>query len=226
MTAQSVEQRLRTPQAAAVAGILFALICGASIVLARLALPEEAAGTLTWSEQQVRYLSWTTMLAPFAGIAFLWFLGVIRDRLGALEDQFFSTVFFGSGLLFIAMMFTASALAGSTLATLESLRDTTTRLAAGEVLLFGRAAVYQTMNIYAIRMAGVFMLSLSTIWLRTGVMPRPAAYLTSAVALLLLIVINLTLWTALIFPLWVLGISLYILLRPRLRAHGPALRPD
>jgi hypothetical protein len=54
------------------------------------------------------------------------------------------------------------------------------------------------MNIYAIKMAGVFMMSLSTIWLRTGVMPRAVAYITLCVAL--------------VFPTWVLGISFYILL--------------
>jgi hypothetical protein len=210
-TAQRIEQKLRTPQSAAVAGILFALLCGASLVLVRLALPESAAVPVNWSDQQIAYLSWATLLAPFSGIAFLWFLGVIRDRLGDLEDRFFSTVFFGSGLLFVAMMFVASALAGGTLAMVEFARGTNAALA-GDVLLFGRAAVYQTMNIYAVRMAGVFMLSLSTIWLRTGVMPRPAAYLTSAVALLLLVIINLSLWTVLIFPGWVLGISIYILL--------------
>ena len=49
---------------------------------------------------------------PFAGIAFLWFIGVLRDRLGELEDRFFATVFFGSGLLFLAMLFASAAVAG------------------------------------------------------------------------------------------------------------------
>ena len=44
-------------------------------------------------------------LVPFAGIAFLWFMGVACDLLGHLEDQFFSTVFTGSGLLFLGMVF-------------------------------------------------------------------------------------------------------------------------
>ena len=52
-------------------------------------------------------------LVPFAGIAFLWFIGVIRDRLGARDDRFFATVFLGSGLLFVAMMFGAAAVTGS-----------------------------------------------------------------------------------------------------------------
>ena len=48
-------------------------------------------------------------MAPFAGIAFLWFIGVLRNRVGALEDQFFSTVFLGSGLLFVASLFASAA---------------------------------------------------------------------------------------------------------------------
>ena len=59
-------------------------------------------------------------LLPFAGIAFLRFIGVVRDRLGPLEDQFFATVFFGSGLLFLAMAFVSAALAGGILATYAS----------------------------------------------------------------------------------------------------------
>jgi len=46
-------------------------------------------------------------LAPLAGITFLWFIAVVRDRMGQQEDRFFASVFLGSGLLFIAMYFAA-----------------------------------------------------------------------------------------------------------------------
>jgi len=49
---------------------------------------------------------------PFAGIAFLSFIGILRDRLGQLEDRFFTTVFLGSGLLFAAMRFASGAVTG------------------------------------------------------------------------------------------------------------------
>ena len=42
-------------------------------------------------------------LVLFAGIAFLWFMGLLRNRVGTLEDQFFATVFLGSGLLFLVV---------------------------------------------------------------------------------------------------------------------------
>src|SRR6266487_2905954 len=103
-------QALKTPRAAAVAGIIFSVLFTASIVLIRLALPEELSGTNTaaWLQGNTATVSLALTLVPFAGIAFLWFMGVVRDRLGTLEDQFFSTVFFGSGLLFLALLLLVS----------------------------------------------------------------------------------------------------------------------
>src|SRR6266571_1002842 len=131
-------QALKTPRAAAVAGIISPVTLALTLV-------------------------------PFAGIAFLWFMGVVRDRLGKLEDQFFSTVFFGSGLLFLAMMFATAAIAGGILTSYALEPDTLTK---SGVLVFGRAVMYTITKVYAIRMAGVFMIALATIWIRTRVMPR------------------------------------------------------
>lgn len=207
LTIERIERRLTTPRAAGVAGILFALLFGASLILLRLALPETLLGQVAWSEQQVKSVALATTMAPFAGITFLWFLGVIRDRLGDLEDRFFATVLSGSGLLFVAMIFVASALAASTISTLQSI----TVGQSSDMLLFGRALMYQMLNIYAIRMAGVFMVSLSTVWLRTRLMPVPVAIATLAIALMLIFAINFSLWIVLVFPAWVFTISVYVL---------------
>ena len=103
-------QAIRTPRAAAVAGIIFSVLFTTSMVLIRLALPEDLRGTnvAAWLQGNTTTISLALTLVPFAGIAFLWFMGVVRSRLGDLEDQFFSTVFFGSGLLFLAMMFASA----------------------------------------------------------------------------------------------------------------------
>jgi len=204
-------QALKTPRAAAVAGIIFSVLFTASIVLIRLALPEELSGTNTaaWLQGNTATVSLALTLVPFAGIAFLWFMGVVRDRLGTLEDQFFSTVFFGSGLLFLAMIFASAAVAGGILASYAIAADTLTK---SGVIIFGRAIMYTITNVYAIRMAGVFMISLGTIWIRTRVMPRLFVFLTYALALLLLVSSNLTLWLILVFPAWVLVVSMFILI--------------
>ena len=216
LTIGRIERRLTTPRAAGVAGVLFALLFGASLILLRLALPETLLGPVVWTEQQVKSVALATTMAPFAGISFLWFLGVIRDRLGDLEDRFFATVLSGSGLLFVAMIFVASGLAASTISTLQSI----TVGQSADMLVFSRALMYQMLNIYAIRMAGVFMISLSTVWLRTRVMPRPVAIATLAIALMLIFVINFSLWIVLVFPAWVLTISVYVLYQDLRRPAG------
>jgi hypothetical protein len=203
-------QALKTPRAAAVAGIIFAVLFTTSIVLIRLALPEELGGTnaAAWLQGNTTTVDLALTVVPFAGIAFLWFIGVVRDRLGKLEDRFFSTVFFGSGLLFLAMMFASAAIAGGILASYAIAADTLTK---SGVIVFGRAIMYTITKVYAIRMAGVFMISLGTIWMRTRVMPRLFVFLTYAVALLLLVGSDLTSWLILVFPAWVFVISIFIL---------------
>jgi hypothetical protein len=54
--------------------------------------------TGAWLKTSSNKVGLALNLVPFAGIAFLWFIGVLRDRLGELEDRFFATVFLGSGL--------------------------------------------------------------------------------------------------------------------------------
>jgi hypothetical protein len=203
-------QALRTPRAAAVAGIIFSVLFTTSMVLIRLALPEQLRATdvATWLQGDTTAISIALTLVPFAGIAFLWFVGVVRSRLGKLEDQFFSTVFFGSGLLFLAMMFASAAIAGGILSSYSIEADT---LVKSGVITFGRAIMYSITNVYGVRMAGVFMVSLATIWMRTHVMPRVFVFLTYALALVLLVSSNLTLWLVLVFPAWVLVISVFIL---------------
>jgi len=208
-------RQLKTPRAAAIAGILFALLLGAGQVLIRLSIPTDPSDTGAWLVGQARTIALALSFEPFAGIAFLWFMGVVRDRLGHLEDQFFSTVFFGSGLLYLGMTFVSAAMAEGLLAgpALSS-----GKLVGDNVYTFVRLVIYQTNNVYALRMSGVFMISLATIWLRTRTMPRWLVFSTYALALVLLLGINVSMWFTLIFPAWVLMVSVYILvgdLRPR-----------
>jgi hypothetical protein len=139
----------------------------------------------------------------------LWFIGVIRDRLGEHEDRFFSTVFRGSGLLFLAMLFSSAAVAGGTVnmygAASQALIDS-------GIYTFGRVVTYEIMNVYTMKMAGVFMISTCTLSLRTGIFPRWMTYLGFLLALFLILSLGFFDWAPLIFPLWVLLISVYILL--------------
>jgi len=202
-------RKLKTPRAAAIAGILFALLFGTGLVLIRISIPTDPTAENAWLDANSRTVSLALNLIPYAGIAFLWFIGVIRDRLEDLEDRLFATVFLGSGLLFLALTFAGAALAGGLL---NSYTLTAIDLVESGVFAYSRAVMYQTINVYAIRMAGVFMISLGTIWLRTGLMHRGWAFVTYALALVLLVSIGYSLWVTLIFPGWVLAVSVYFLI--------------
>jgi hypothetical protein len=201
-------RRLKTPRAAAVAGIVFAVLLATGQTLLRLSIPTDPSDTGASLAGQANTISLALSLYPFAGIAFLWFMGVVRDRLAELEDQLFSTIFFGSGLLYLGLTFVAAGVAGDLLAS-ETQFSAVMR---SSFLIFGRLMIYQIMNVYALRMSGVFMISLGTIWLRTGTMPRWLAFLTYPLALIMLLSFSLNILFTFIFPAWVFVISMYILI--------------
>lgn len=207
---------LKTPRSAAVAGIIFAVLYGSSLILLSLFVLPYSSDT-TWLETNAAPVSLALNLIPFAGIAFLWFIGVLRDLLADQEDRLFSTVFLGSGLLFLAMTFIGAAL----VAGLLNAHTILSGILSDSVYTYSRSVIYQVINIYAIRMAGVFMISLATIWIRTGVMHRVWAILTYLLALVLLVSISYSLWVTLIFPGWVMVVSVYILIR-NLHRQPPA----
>jgi hypothetical protein len=194
-------RRLSTPRAAAAAGVLFALLFGAALILIRTALPEGAAPGTQWVDAEGHRIRIASILLPFAGIAFLWFIGVVRDGFGGFEDKFFSSVFIGSGLLFLAMIFTTASVG---VALTHS---------GGEAADFGRVLLLTLSKTYALRMAAVFMMSLATIWLKTGLMPRWLVGVTYLVAVGLLLASDITMWLVLAFPVWVLVVSVLLLIR-------------
>jgi hypothetical protein len=201
---------LTTPRAAAVAGVLFALLFGATLILIRVKMPEGVGDSTEWLDSQTDGISAATKLMPFAGITFLWFIGVVRDNLGRYEDRFFASVLLGSGLLFLAMMFVSTAVAAALVATNAGVTDPAAHVA---VIAFGKMIVVSAAKTYAIRMAAVFMISLATIWLKTGLMPRWLVAVSYLVALGLLIAGDVSMWLTLAFPVWVLVVSALILLR-------------
>ena len=200
--------RATTPRAAAVAGILFSVLLITSLVLVRAAVPADPQESGAWLSEDLKSVSLALNLVPFAGIAFLWFIGVVRDRLGEHEDRFFATVFLGSGLLFLAMLFVSVGVAGGLISMFGASPGT---LVDSGLYTFGRTMVYEIMTVYTMKMAGVFMMTTCTLSLRTGIFPRWMAFLGVALALFLLLSMSFVPWSPLVFPLWILLISIHIL---------------
>ncbi len=210
MSSQPDPHRLATPRAAAVAGVVFALLFGAVLILIRTKMPEGVEGSAQWLTSRRSGIVAATVLMPFAGISFLWFMGVVRDGFGQYEDRFFSTVFLGSGLLFLAMMFVSMSLAAGLEAANTAVMDPA---AHAGMVDFGKMVVLSSTKTYAVRMAAVFMMSLATMWLRTGLMPRWLVGLSYLAAVALLLASDVSMWITMAFPVWVLVVSGLLLAR-------------
>jgi hypothetical protein len=209
-----IVKKLRTPRSAAIAGILFAVLLATSIVLIRLSIARDPAVAGAWLAQGGRRTSAVTgiNLIPFAGIAFLWFIGVIRDRMGEREDKFFATVFLGSWLLFVAMLFAAAAVA---IGMVTMFKAAPARAAQSEVWTLGYHTTFAFLNLFAIKMAAVFMISSSTIALRTSFINRWLAFLGLAIALVLLVASDIVPYVNLLMPFWVFLVSADVLIKSR-----------
>jgi hypothetical protein len=221
----AVGRAIRTPRAAAIAGILFTVLFSIALVLLRTTVPADPADAGEWlTDSSRRDVVLTALgLVAGAGIVFLWEVGVLRDHFGVSEDRFLATVFLGSAVLFVGMMFVASALAAGLIVAAEDHAD---QLVSSGAWTFVRQTVYQLMIEYGMRMAGVFTLITTMILFRARLAPRWLLGFGFAAAFVLMVVVSLVAWTELVFPAWMLALSAFVLVhnltrRPEVDERGP-----
>jgi len=214
VVAQEAREAIRAPWAAGIAGIAFAVLFTAALLVIR-ALPVPAptdsavAGWYAdgWDDE---LLLSSLYLIPFAGVAFLWFLAVVRDHFGSHEDRFVGTVFLGSGLLFVALLFSVAGVAGSLVVGVRYLGQAPPT---ADILDAVRAIGYTLLFAVASRAAALFIAATATIGRRSGIFPRWFAFVGYAVALTLLVVVTFWDGIVLVLPIWVTAVSLLILVR-------------
>jgi hypothetical protein len=182
-----------------------------------------SAGTGYVAQHQHQYRCAGTQHRALRRNSLLWFIGVLRDRLGRCEDRLLSTVFVGSGLLFLAMLFVAAAVIGAIILAFGNghgeLIDSTS-------FHFARAVAYGIVNVYMIKFAGVFIITTSTVAIYTEFTPRWIALLGYGLAIIVLLGSFYLDWSFIVFPLWVLLISTYILLDDLHRARQTQRNPS
>lgn len=201
---------VRQPRSAAIAGLAFGLILTGVLVLLQSAAPGSVAESGEWITDVERRdaVSKALALIPFAGIAFLWFIAVVRSSLGRHEDRFFDAVLMGSGLVFVAMLFTATAvlMAALTLSEAGALHDQ-------EFPLEAWVVASALLGSFGARMGAVFALAVSTGSLRVGSLPRWLVLVGYLTGVLLLLTPPLPRGAQLLFPVWVMAISVQVLWR-------------
>ena len=197
------QKTLDSPRGAAIAGVIFSSLTIVELGLVRYAVPADPSAPGTWLNEPARRnaVRFALNLVSFARIAFLWFIGVLRSRLGELEDQFFPTVFVANGLLFVACLFSSAAVMA---ALVESVAA---RNISSESYYLSCRLSDALVNLFAMKMAGVFMFSTCTIGLRTSIFSRLVAFFGYACALMLLVVIASWRWITLVFSIWMLPVS-------------------
>jgi hypothetical protein len=212
----AVGRELRAPAAAGVAGLLFATLFTLAIALLYRQPPKgsTAAEIAAWYFRNNAKTAGLVglYLAPFAGIAFLWFVATVRHRIGVREDRFFATVFLASGILFVGMLYAAAASAG---ASFGAIKFQAAPAPTPDVLVFARGLAYTFLFVYGMRAAAVFMIVSSTIGLRTGTFPRWLAFVGYLVALVLLFSVSYSRGFVFVFPGWVALVSIELLVRAR-----------
>jgi hypothetical protein len=208
------KERLRTVQSAAVAGVVAAV--GWSVVLASMldAPPLDASD----AEINEYYLNVTEGLAAADGvellavatIGFLWFIGVIRNRVGKAEPKLFGTVFLGSGILFAAVLFAGVA----ALAAPAVLATETDRVVDPDVAAMARSMARILLGAVAPRIGSVFVFSFSTLALRTGALPRWVLVVSYLAGTFMFVSVTLATLPLYLFPGWVAFVSVVLLLHP------------
>jgi hypothetical protein len=210
MDRKNIRQRIRSPRSAALAGILFsALLIISMQLLSGINIDFSEDISHEWMDAQANIVSLALGLVPFAGIAFFWFTGVIRDHIGDREDRFFATIFLGSGIAYVVLIFIFAAIVG---AIFGSYTMASNLLADNDVFIFGFMFMNEILGNYILRIAGVYMFSIASIWTRAEVMPRWLTIFTYILALAFLFFAGSIQVARYIFPGWVFLTSVYILI--------------
>ena len=208
-----IRKRVRSPRSAALAGIIFSVLLVASMLLiSGLAQSSPTEVDREWLESRINSTTLALGLIPFAGIAFFWFTGVIRDHIGDREDRFFATVFLGSGISFVVLLFVWAAVIGAVFGTFSLASNL---VSDNDIYIFGFMFMNEILGNYLLRIAGVYMLSIATIWTRGEVVPRWLTIITYVVALAYLFFASVVREARFIFPGWVFLTSIYILITNR-----------
>lgn len=210
---RNIPRALRSIEAAAIAGLLHSVL---SLVATGLLLraPDPSAGdqvVADWylDDGNQRTMILAVNLITISSIMFIWFVAVIRRRVGERENRLFGTVFFGSALLLTGawlvagVFFAAPAVAGQAFETVPD---------AGTVAMT-QAGGITTTSIVATRLEAVFMIASTTVGRLSEVFPRWLVFIGYLVGVTLLVMPVPNEALTWVFPIWVAVVSAVLLIR-------------
>jgi hypothetical protein len=220
--------RSSTARIAAISGLVFAVLFVAALVLVHrsptLGDPDATYAAFYADGGDQLFVAVGLYLVPFAGIAFLWHMTAIRNVLDTLTPAP-STMAHGlnllAGIVFVTLLFAGTAAVGATAfgvyfghAPVEDPSTARALTAVGYGLVF----------VFAVRGAGMFAITTTTLLRNAGVLPKIPAVVAYLLAAFLLLAVTKNPAALLVFPAWVVLISVFLLRHAR-RGTGPSTDP-
>ena len=202
------QAKSRTLRAAAWVGLLAAALLTAIFLMLAGSLSPQGDRLDAIVQRSPAILRVAAGLVPFAAVAFLWFMGAVRDRAGEREDRLFATLLLGSGLLFLSGLFV---LAAVTAGVVNASKAPVAVASDPAMARYVRAAAFSVAHDYIVKTSIVFMLATSTLILRARSAPRSFAFAGYAVAVAMLFGSYFSNHVVLAMPFWIALISLHIL---------------
>lgn len=209
----ALRRRFTSVEAAAVAGIVCAVGWSLSF-RGLLAAPGYAASDAEINRyfaepgRATAMVVWMQVLV-FATIAFLWFVGVVRGRVGDREPKLFGTVFFGASILLAGLTFLGGALLAAP-AIQVAVGGRPPDPAAASLM---RAAAAGVLSIAVPRVATLVMLSTASLGRATGAMPRWLVILTYVIGIFEFVNVTVDSPTIFLVPAWIALVSIVLLVR-------------
>jgi hypothetical protein len=217
---------------AAISGLVFAVLFVAALVFVHraptLGDPDTTYAAFYANGGDQLFVAVGLYLVPFAGIAFLWHMTAMRDVLNTLTPTP-SAMAHGlnllAGILFVTLLFAGTAAVGATAfgvyfghAPVEDPATARALTAVGYGLVF----------VFAVRGAGMFALTTTTLLRNAGVLPKIPAVVAYLLAVFLLLAVTNNPIAVLVFPAWVVLISIFLLRHARHAAapDSPGSLPD
>jgi hypothetical protein len=220
----TIVRRRTSVESASIAGIVYAVAASVTLLIVldypQPDLPDaELEAWFADDGNRWRLLAGLN-LGTVAAVAFLWFVGVLRNRIGDREDRFFGTVFYGSAIIYASFWIIALAALASIPAGIE-LFGVDVRADSGSVGAIGGFAA-ALLFIAGPKIQALFVMSTSTIFLRTSTAPKWLAFVGYAFGIVLFLVPVVARPIGVGFPIWVFVASITVLVTKRVEHQADA----
>jgi hypothetical protein len=199
-------------------GLVFAALLVAGLVLVRriprLGDPDSAYRSFYGGNGADTLTILGLYVVPFAGIACLWHMVATRTMLQVRRPASWTEVphwlQLAACVLFVGMLFAGTAAAGG-VALLTRFSDAP--LPGPDVARALSSVGYAMVFVYGVRAAGMYMLTTTGLARSAGLLPRPVVVVSYLAATFLLVSTTFHPAILLVFPAWVLMVSIVLLVR-------------